>query len=226
MTVLELRAVSHVAAGARLLDGVDLAIGPAERVAVLGGSGSGKSLLAALAIGLAHPLSGVVRLLGVDLAGADEAERRHVRGACGVTLQGGSLLSQLSVEENLRLAAGTLSGARLRRRLDRLLFDFAIERTGGADVGTLSRGERARVELARAFVRDPAFVILDEPCDGVRDGTGDVERALLRQIAAHDRALLLLTQDEGLARRTCHRLLRLERGRLVPADQQPAPAAP
>lgn len=213
MSVLALEGVSSVAGGVRVFDRLDLAIAPAERVAVVAGSGEGKSLLSALAIGLVAPLSGVVRLFGTDLAASDGEAVRRLRARCGVTVQGGSLLGALSVEENLWLGAG--GAPRARRRIDRLMLDFAVERSGAVAVQALSRGERRRVELVRAFARDPELVILDEPLDGAHAGREALERAILRQIAPRGRALLLLTQDEAFAVRACERVLRLERGRLV-----------
>lgn len=211
--VLALEGVSSVAAGTRLFDRLDLSIPPSGRVAVVGGSGEGKSLLSALAIGLVAPLSGSVRLFGHDLATADADTVRRLRARCGVTVQGGSLLGDLTVEQNLWLGAG--GAARARRRLDRLMLDFAVERSGAVAVAALSRGERRRVELVRAFARDPEFVILDEPLDGAHAGREALERAILRQIAPRGRALLLLTQDEAFAARACERVLRLDRGRLL-----------
>jgi ABC-type multidrug transport system ATPase subunit len=213
VSVLAFADVSCVAGGARVIDRADLTIDAGERVAVIAPSGAGKSLLSALAIGLVPPLSGEVRLFGTPLADANDAARRRLRARCGVTVQGGSLLGELTVEENLWLGAG--DAPRARRRLDRLMLDFAVERSGALPVAALSRGERRRVELVRAFARDPELVILDEPLDGALAGTAALERAILRQIAPRGRALLLLTQDEAFARRACSRVLRLERGRLV-----------
>lgn len=213
MSVLVLNGVSSVAAGVRVFDGIDLSIAPAERVAVVAPSGEGKSLLGAIAIGLVAPLTGSVRLFDTDLGYADADAIRRLRARCGVTVQGGSLLGELSVEDNLWLGAG--GAVRARRRLDRLMLDFAVERSGAVAVQALSRGERRRVELVRAFARDPDLVILDEPLDGAHAAREALERAIMRQIAPRGRALLLLTQDEGFARRACDRVLRLERGRLV-----------
>ena len=212
MSVLAFEGVAYVAGGARVIDRLDLDLAAGERVAVIAPSGAGKSLLSALAIGLVPPLSGTVRLFGTDLAATDDDARRRLRARCGVTVQGGSLLGALTVEENLWLGAG--DALRARRRLDRLMLDFAVERSGAVAVAALSRGERRRVELVRAFARDPELVILDEPLDGAHAGADALERAILRQIAPRGRALLLLTQDEAFAGRACSRVLRLERGRL------------
>lgn len=214
VSALAFDAVSAVAAGTRLFDNLDLVVEPGERVAIVAASGTGKSLLSALALGLARPLSGAARLFNVDLADAAPDDLRTLRSRCGVTMQGGSLLTQLTVEQNLWLALGTGGASRLRRRIDRLLLDFAIERSGSVAVAALSRGERRRVELARAFVRDPEFVILDEPLDGAAAHADEIERAIVRQTRARGRTMLLLTQDAALASRLAERVLRLDRGRL------------
>eukprot|EP01037_Dinobryon_pediforme_P017635 gene17635-17840_t len=82
-----------------------------------------------LAMGLTEPLGGRVALFGEDLADADAVRRRLLRSRCGLALQGGSLLAELSVEDNMWLALGTVAAARarLQRRLDRVMFEFGIE---------------------------------------------------------------------------------------------------
>ncbi|MBJ7444770.1 MAG: ATP-binding cassette domain-containing protein, partial [Sphingobium sp.] len=108
--LLAFESVSLVLGGVRLLDRIDLTIAAGERVAIVGESGSGKGWLLRLAVGLAEPGSGTVRLIGVALDGADTDARRLLRSRCGLAMQGGSLLGDLSVEENLRLALGRVGG--------------------------------------------------------------------------------------------------------------------
>lgn len=219
--------VGLVLGGSRLIDDASLHIGPGERIAVLGDSGSGKSWLQRLAIGLAEPDAGTVRLMDVDLAGADGEQRRRLRARCGFVMQGGSLLGDYSVEDNLRLALGAPvpRNARAARRIDRLLLDFGLEASATVPAAQLSVGERRRAELARAFVRDPDLLILDEPFEGAFARAEGLEAQIRRRIVPHDRALLLLTQDAAAAERLCTRIYRLERGRLVQqgaADTVPA----
>jgi len=215
--VLAFEEVAYVTGGIRLFDGLSFSLGPAERLAILGGSGDGKSMIARLAIGLARPLSGAVRLFGADLDTLGQEELRARRARCGLTVQGGSLLGSLSVEDNLWLSLGAVAGARarLRRKLDRILLEFQLEHVVGVVADALSAGERRRVELARAFLRDPDLVILDEPLDGARAYADRLEAQIRRQTVSRGRALLLLTQDADLAGRLCDRVLRLDRNRLV-----------
>ncbi len=215
--LLAFEGVSLVLGGTRLLDQVDLEVGPSERVAILADSGAGKSWLLRLAIGLVRPGSGTVRLMGVGLDEAAPDTRRLLRARCGVGMQGGSLLGDLSVEENMRLAIGT-SDRRAGRRIDRLLLDYGLEQAAATRADALSIGERRRAELARAFVRDPELLVLDEPFEGAFARADMLETQVRRRIVPQGRALLLLTQDRALAGRLCERVYRLDRGRLIQQD--------
>lgn len=224
LPVLAFDRVSHVAGAVRLLDGLSFELAPASRTAIVGRSGVGKSLLLRLAAGLATPLSGQVSLFGENLATVPVQRRRLLRSRCGIAFQGASLIGGLSVEDNLWLGlpAGPRARRRLQARLDRITLDFAIEHAGSLPVEALSAGERRRVELARAFLRDPELLLLDEPLEGARAGAEQLEQALHRHIALRNRALLLVTQDAALAARLCQRVLVLDAGRLV---QQALPEA-
>jgi len=208
--------VSLVLGGVRLLDRIDLTISAGERVAIVGESGAGKGWLLRLAVGLAEPGSGTVRLMGVALDEADTDARRLLRARCGLAMQGGSLLGDLTVEENMRLALGRAGGdARAARRIDRLLLEYGLEQAASIRADMLSIGERRRAELARAFMRDPDLLILDEPFEGAYARGAALEEQVRRRIVPHGRALLLLTQDAALAARLCERVYRLEAGRLA-----------
>ncbi|WP_353230181.1 ABC transporter ATP-binding protein [Novosphingobium sp.] len=215
--VLTMAGVSLVLGDVRLFDGIDLTVGAGERVGVVGDSGTGKSVLLRLASGLTDPLAGTITLFGESLVNAEPPQRRILRSRCGLGLQGGSLISGLTVEDNLWLALGAVSAARarLRRRLDRVMYEFGIDYAAAMRAGDLSQGERQRVELARAFLRNPELLVLDEPLEALRACGPDMETRLLRQITPRGRSLLLLTQDVALAERLCDRVLHLVRGRLV-----------
>ena len=215
--VLAMDRVSMVTGAVRLLDTINLAIHAGERVAITGESGSGKSMILRLVTGLARPLTGTIKLFGQDLASVSPASQRLLRGRCAITFQHGSLISGLSVEDNLWLGLHVAAAARprLRRRLDRATVDFGLENLGQAPVDALSPGERRRVELARAFLREPELVLLDEPLEGSRATAPLLEQQITRQVVGRGRALLLLTQDAALAQRLCDRVLHLAQGRLA-----------
>lgn len=217
--VLELDEVGCVVGGARTLDRVSLSLAPGERLAVVGDNGSGKSTLARLAVGLAQPSAGYVRLFGSDLAAAAPDEVRRLRSRIGVVLQGGSLIGDLSVEDNLRLGLGALrqgSLTRLRTRLDRACINFGIEHAISRLASDLSAGERRRLELARAFLREPDLLILDDPFEGAdQAAAADLESRLIKALRRRPMALLLLTHQEGLAARIEAPIRRLSHGRLA-----------
>lgn len=209
--------VALVTGGVRLFDDISFAVGPGAQVAICGDSGEGKSMLARLALGLTRPLSGKVELFGADVETLDIEALRKQRWRCGLSLQGGSLIGDLDVEDNLMLGIDIAGDARRRigRKLDRIMLEFQIDHLGNAKVHSLSAGERQRVELARAFLRDPELVILDEPLVGARAQADQIERQIRRQVHQRGRALLLLTQDRPLAERLCETVFRIERNRLV-----------
>jgi ABC-type multidrug transport system ATPase subunit len=202
----------------RVIDRINLSLYAGERVAVLGRNGSGKSTLARLATGLAPPATGEVRLFGADTRTLEPDGLRRLRGRIGVVLQGGSLLGELSVEDNLLLGLGLRAAASIRRqraRIDRALFDFRLETMAARIVAGLSRGEQRRVELARALLRDPDLLVLDDPFDGVDEASvAEMMEHAVRLIARRPRAVLLLTREKALAERLADRMLTLERGRL------------
>jgi ABC-type multidrug transport system ATPase subunit len=213
---LALQDVAYVAGGARTLDRISLTLGEGERLAIVGENGAGKSTLARIAAGLTPPLAGSVRLFGVDPAALTAESLRRLRSRVSVVVQGGSLLGELTVEENLRLSLGALPAAalpRVRRRLDRLLVNFGLESAYDCPAAALSVGEQRRLELARAFVREPDLLILDDPMQGADAATAaDLERKLARSLARRPAAVLLLTHDEAFAARLCARVAALSRG--------------
>jgi ABC-type multidrug transport system ATPase subunit len=224
--LVELTEVGHVAGGARTLDRISLTLSAGDRLAIVGDNGSGKSTLARIAAGLIQPASGRVRLFGVDLASATQDEIRRLRSRIGVVLQGGSLIGDLPVEDNLRLGLGAVregSLTRLRGRLDRITINFGLEHAYGRLASELSAGERRRLELARAFLREPDLLILDDPFEGA-DATAaaDLETRLVKALRRRPIALLLLTHHQGLAERLGATIGRLHQGRLAAASASAA----
>jgi ABC-type multidrug transport system ATPase subunit len=213
---LALQDVAYIAGGARTLDRISFALAAGERLAILGDNGSGKSTLARIAAALTPPLAGSVRLFGVDPATLTPDSLRRLRSRISLAVQGGSLLGELTVAENLRLGLGAVRAQampRLRRRLDRLLVTFGLENADDRRADALSVGEQRRLELARAFLREPELLILDDPLQGADATTAvDLERSLVRSLARRPAAMLLLTHDEALASRLCPRILTLDRG--------------
>jgi ABC-type multidrug transport system ATPase subunit len=217
--VLVLDEVALVLGGARVLDRISYAIGSGERLAVVGANGSGKSVLARIAMGLSRPTAGAVSLFGQDLARTDADTLRRLRSRTGVVLQGGGLIGDLSADDNLKLAVGAIRPgvqARLGARIDRAIINFGLEQATGRRASELSAGERRRLELARAFLREPDLLILDDPFEGADGPTAvDLEARLLKALRRRTPALLLLTHQQGLAERLDAKVVRLSSGRVT-----------
>jgi ABC-type multidrug transport system fused ATPase/permease subunit len=214
---------SYPARPVPVLDGLDLEIWPGETVALVGESGAGKSTVAALLLGLLEPTAGRISLGGADLAACDlQAWRRRVAWVP----QHPSLLRG-TVADNIRLGDADASDARVLEASALAgahafitgLPDGYATRVGGGE-RSLSPGERRRIGLARAFLRDAPFVILDEPTadldpDSVAFVSSAVERLRER------RSLLLIAHRPELVRHA-DRVVALVHGAVIPVADRSA----
>ncbi|HXE75538.1 MAG TPA: LPS export ABC transporter ATP-binding protein [Candidatus Xenobia bacterium] len=153
--------------GRKVVDGVSLQISPGEVVGLLGPNGAGKTTTFHLLVGLTRPDSGRVLLNGTDLTSFPMYLR--ARNGLGYLPQEPSVFRKLSVEENILAVLETLpmEGSERRERLEELLDLMGLAHLRRHRADTLSGGERRRVEIARALVLSPSFILLDEPFSGI-----------------------------------------------------------
>jgi putative ABC transport system ATP-binding protein len=198
-----------------ILRGVDFAVEPGERVAVVGPSGSGKSTLIAIAAGLERPSRGKVRLLGKELSRLGEDGRARLRrGRVSLVFQAFHLLPNMTAEENvaapLEIAGAPTATATARAWLDRVGLTDRLTHYPHQ----LSGGEQQRVALARALASRPALLFADEPTGNLDAANAAHVADLIFELAAEsEAALVLVTHDERLAARA-DRLVRMAGGRI------------
>jgi ABC-type lipoprotein export system ATPase subunit len=202
-------------AARRVLDGAALEVQAGELVAVVGRSGSGKSTLLHLLGGLDRAEAGTIEVAGQRVDGRSERELARLRArSVGFVFQFFHLVPELSGEENVALVArlpDAAPGARERGRA--LLERLGLAGVAGAMPHELSGGEQQRVALARALVNDPAVVLADEPTGNLDPAAAAIVLAVLREVAAEGRAVVLVTHEEA-ATAAATRVLRLEEGLL------------
>jgi len=165
-----------------VLDRVSLDIPAGQTTAIIGPSGTGKSVLLKHIVGLLQPDSGEVHCFGVDMTRAREAERYAVRRRFGMLFQHGALFDSLSVGENVAFPLEhhtAMTAAQRRERVDEVLAMVELPDTFDRPTTELSGGQRKRVGLARAIVMEPEVVLFDEPNSGLDPLTSDAIDALI-----------------------------------------------
>jgi len=199
--------------GGPVLDRLSFSVATGEVLAIVGASGSGKSTVADLMLRLLDPDSGVVRLDGQDLRGVRLADLRR---AVALVDQEPCIL-HATIGENIRYARPDASDAEVAEAARRAALDAFIDRLPerfdtivGERGMALSAGERQRIALARAFLIDPAVLVLDEPTASLDEGT---ERQVIQgyEAAMRGRTTIVITHRAELARRA-HRVLTLATG--------------
>jgi phospholipid/cholesterol/gamma-HCH transport system ATP-binding protein len=183
---VELRDVS-LAFQRPVLQHVSLSVPTGETLAVVGESGTGKSTLLRLILGLQQPDTGVVRVMGRDMAAVRGDVLRAVRTSIGMVFQGAALFDSLTTFENVAFGlreTGTMSEAEIRARVEETLAlvdldGAAVSRTLPAQ---LSGGMRKRVGIARAVAPRPALLLYDEPTAGLDPLTSETVSALMQRL--------------------------------------------
>jgi putative ABC transport system ATP-binding protein len=203
------------------LQGIDLRIERGEYVAIMGPSGSGKSTLMNILGCLDRPTSGAYRLDGEDVSYLDDNALAGIRlRKLGFVFQGFNLLARTDALKNVALPlfyAGV--GARERNaRAMATLTEVGLADRANHKPSELSGGQQQRVAIARALVNDPAVLLADEPTGNLDTKTSADIMALIDQLHAGGRTIIMVTHDENIAR-NARRLVRLLDGRIV-ADEE------
>jgi len=204
----------------RVLDDLDIDCDSGESLVIIGGSGTGKSVLIKCIVGLLHPEAGSIRIDGIETVGLRRAARERLLQKFGVLFQGSALFDSLHVWENV--AFGLVQGRGMERQAAREIALAKLAAVGlGPEVGELrpaelSGGMQKRVALARAIAAEPEIIFFDEPTTGLDPIMADVINDLIvKCVREVGTTAVSITHDLVSARKIADRIAMLHRGRII-----------
>ncbi|MEX2174954.1 MAG: LPS export ABC transporter ATP-binding protein [Pirellulaceae bacterium] len=192
MPILEVEGLVKSYGRRKVVDGVSFAVDYAEIVGLLGPNGAGKTTSFRMTCGMIEPDQGRVTLNDIDVT-AWPMYRRAKEGGMGYLAQEASVFRKLSVEQNLLGVMELLGVARAARRdrCDELLEQFAIAHIRKSKAGSLSGGERRRLEIARCLLSEPEIILLDEPFTGIDPVTIQSIQDIIRDLKSRGISILI-----------------------------------
>ena len=206
--------------GHKVLDGISLRVDRGETLAVLGRSGTGKSVLLRLIIGLVKPDSGSVCIHGQDIGGLSLDQLGEFRKKMGFLFQHAALYDSLTVGQNVAFPLDhhrrDMARAERLDRVRQLLAEVGLEGAIDKMPSDISGGMQKRAGLARALVLEPEILLLDEPTAGLDPiSSGEIDDLVLKLQREHQMASIVVTHDLHSARTISNRLAILDKGNVV-----------
>ena len=203
-----------------VLDGVSLSVSRGETLAVLGRSGTGKSVLLKIIIGLETPDSGSVCIHGQNIAGLPIDRLSEIRKKMGFLFQHAALYDSLTVAGNVAFPLEhhrkDMSRSERSERVKHLLAEVGIEDSFDKLPSDISGGMQKRVGLARALALEPEILLLDEPTAGLDPiSSGEIDELILKLQRERQMASIVVTHDMHSARTIANRLAILDQGNVV-----------
>jgi phospholipid/cholesterol/gamma-HCH transport system ATP-binding protein len=204
----------------KVLNGISVSVKRGETLAVLGRSGTGKSVLLRLIIGLEKPDSGSIRIHGQDIGGLALDQLGEIRKKMGFLFQHAALYDSLNVEQNvafpLQHHKRKMSKAEQKDRVMELLAEVDMESAAAKMPADISGGMQKRVGLARALALEPDILLLDEPTAGLDPiSSSEIDDLVLKLQQEHHMASIVVTHDLHSAKTIANRLALLSEGKVV-----------
>jgi phospholipid/cholesterol/gamma-HCH transport system ATP-binding protein len=216
---LAIERISKSFGSQKVLSEFNLNVAHGETIAVLGRSGTGKSVLLRLLIGLQKPDSGCIRIQGQEISALGEKPLNEIRKKIGFLFQQGALYDSLTVEQNVEFPLDrhtTLNAEERKSRAHELLESVGMGRDGDKMPSQISGGMQKRVGLARALALSPAIVLLDEPTAGLDPITAAEIGELISQLQEkHGMTSIVVTHDLHGAKHFANRLVMLDQGKVL-----------
>jgi phospholipid/cholesterol/gamma-HCH transport system ATP-binding protein len=219
--IIEVKGLKNAFGEQIVHEGLDLEVRRGEIIGVVGGSGTGKSVLMRSIIGLQTPEAGEIEVFGEPMIGRDEEEAKHVRRRWGVLFQGGALFSTLTVAENIQVPIKEFFSGLDPELLDEIAA-YKVSMVGlAADAGAkfpaeLSGGMRKRAGISRALALDPELLFLDEPTAGLDPiGAAAFDQLVLELRDALGLTVFLITHDLDTLHAICDRVAVIADRRII-----------
>ncbi|MGI8431376.1 MAG: ABC transporter ATP-binding protein [Chthoniobacterales bacterium] len=222
--VLELRDVRLAFPQKTVLDGVSLKVEPLDRLVIMGQSGSGKSTILRLILGILPPTSGEIYFKQFEITRLKRRKLQQVRAQIGMVYQYSALLSSRNVRDNIALPLEELT-TKTTAEIDQIV-DEKLELVGMIDSkfqmpSELSGGMRKRISLARALVMDPELILFDEPSAGLDPVISSVIDELIISLSERSQVTsIIVTHEMESAFRIGTRMAMLYQGKVI-ADAPP-----
>jgi putative ABC transport system ATP-binding protein len=208
------------------LQGISLAIGRGDFVAIMGPSGSGKSTFMNILVCLDVPTSGSYRLDGIDIESLDRDQRAEIRNAkIGFVFQNYQLLGRTTAASNVELPLlyGSLPRAEHRKRAFAALETVGMRCREHHRPNQLSGGQQQRVAIARAIVNDPQIILADEPTGALDSRTGLEIMAIFQKLNRERQITILLVTHERDIAQCANRIIHFRDGSIVLDERVESP---
>ncbi len=213
---IELAGVAKRFGSKAVLRSVSLAVAPAESLVVIGGSGTGKSVMLKCILGLIRPDAGRISIDGVDVTGLRGSALARHQARFGMLFQGGALFDSLPVWANVAFALPGRAADRRAAAIDNLARVGLAADVADLRPAELSGGMQKRVALARAIAVRPAILFFDEPTTGLDPIMADVINSLIRRLVSEDAiTAITITHDMASVRRIADRVAMLYEGEII-----------
>ena len=217
--VIQIRGLSKSFGEQKVLDGVDLEVERGETLTVLGRSGTGKSVMLKLVIGLQKPDSGEIEIGGEEITTMELDALNRIRKRVGFLFQNAALYDSLTVHENVAFPLRRhtqMTDAERRDRISELLSQVGMAEDGKKMPSDISGGMKKRVGLARALALEPEILLLDEPTAGLDPITASEIIALIRELQRERRiSSIIVTHDMRSVEKVADRVAMLNEGRIL-----------
>ncbi len=211
MSLVQIESLTRKFGNLTAVNDVSFAIEKGEMVGLLGPNGAGKSTIIDIIVGLRRPTSGRVFVHGLE----PSKNGLEVRRAIGYVPQQAAIFEDLTVRENLSLAAEMYRIPRFKHRVAEIIKEFELEEKTGKLAGTLSGGQKRRLNFALGSIPDSQLIILDEPTVGLDPSRRMEAWGLVRRLHEGGKAVLLTTHYMEEADVLCSRILLMDRGKIV-----------